>query len=99
MKELLEAMRETMREVIEEQKVIRESQIRTEADLKFHIKRTNLLEEKLNAELQLLNAKSEKLRQDIDIVKKAETVLKFMAVIGTSMATLGGILYTIREFF
>lgn len=36
---------ETIKEIRDELKVIRESQIRTEADLNYHIERTNKLED------------------------------------------------------
>lgn len=37
-----------MEEIKKELQVIRESQIRTELDVKYHIKRTNLLEQRVN---------------------------------------------------
>ena len=43
-----------MKELQQDIKVIRESQIRMEQDLKYHIKRTDLLEEKVNKNTELL---------------------------------------------
>ena len=43
-----------MKEIQQDVKVIRESQIRMEQDLKYHIKRTDLLEEKVNKNTELL---------------------------------------------
>ena len=43
-----------MKEIQQDLKVIRESQIRMEQDLKYHIKRTDLLEEKVNKNTELL---------------------------------------------
>lgn len=43
-----------MDELKQDIKVIRESQIRMEQDIKYHIKRTDLLEEKVNSNTELL---------------------------------------------
>lgn len=43
-----------MEELKQDIKVIRESQIRMEQDIKYHIKRTDLLEEKVNKNTELL---------------------------------------------
>lgn len=43
-----------MEELKQDIKVIRESQIRMEQDLKYHIKRTDLLEEKVDKNTELL---------------------------------------------
>ena len=43
-----------MKDIQQDVKVIRESQIRMEQDLKYHIKRTDLLEEKVNKNTELL---------------------------------------------
>jgi len=43
-----------MNELKQDIKVIRESQIRMEQDIKYHIKRTDLLEEKVNKNTELL---------------------------------------------
>ena len=43
-----------MKEIQQDVKVIRESQIRMEQDLKYHIKHANLLEEKVNKNTELL---------------------------------------------
>jgi hypothetical protein len=37
-----------MEDIKKELQIIRESQIRTELDVKYHIKRTNLLEQRVN---------------------------------------------------
>ena len=43
-----------MKELKQDIQVIRESQIRMEQDLKYHIKRTDLLEEKVDKNTELL---------------------------------------------
>ena len=43
-----------MEELKQDIKVIRESQIRMEQDIKYHIKRTDLLEEKVDKNTELL---------------------------------------------
>lgn len=43
-----------MEELKQDIKIIRESQIRMEQDLKYHIKRTDLLEEKVDKNTELL---------------------------------------------
>jgi len=43
-----------MKEIKQDIQVIRESQIRMEQDIKYHIKRTDLLEEKVNKNTELL---------------------------------------------
>ena len=43
-----------MKELEQDIKVIRESQIRMEQDIKYHIKRTDLLEEKVDKNTELL---------------------------------------------
>ena len=43
-----------MKELKQDIKVIRESQIRMEQDIKYHIKRTDLLEEKVDKNTELL---------------------------------------------
>ena len=43
-----------MKEIKQDIQVIRESQIRMEQDLKYHIKRTDLLEEKVDKNTELL---------------------------------------------
>jgi len=43
-----------MKEIREDIQTIRESQIRMEADLKYHIKRTDLLEEKVNKNEEII---------------------------------------------
>jgi hypothetical protein len=50
---------EAIKDIREELKVIRESQIRTEADLSYHIKRTDSLE-------KLLNIHESKIEQQIE---------------------------------
>lgn len=51
---LLENGTVKMDELKQDIKVIRESQIRMEQDIKYHIKRTDLLEEKVNSNTELL---------------------------------------------
>ena len=51
---LLENGTVDMDEIKQDVKVIRESQIRMEQDIKYHIKRTDLLEEKVNKNTELL---------------------------------------------
>ena len=43
-----------MKDIQQDVEVIRDSQIRMEQDLKYHIKRTDLLEEKVNKNTELL---------------------------------------------
>ena len=43
-----------MKDIKQDIQVIRESQIRMEQDLKYHIKRTDLLEEKVDKNTELL---------------------------------------------
>lgn len=43
-----------MKEIEQDIRVIRESQIRMEQDIKYHIKRTDLLEERVNKNEELL---------------------------------------------
>jgi hypothetical protein len=43
-----------MKDIKQDIKVIRESQIRMEQDIKYHIRRTDLLEEKVNSNTELL---------------------------------------------
>ena len=43
-----------MKEIREDIQVIRESQIRMEADLKYHIKRTDLLEQKVEKNEEII---------------------------------------------
>jgi len=43
-----------MKEIEQDIKVIRESQIRMEQDIKYHIKRTDLLEDKVASNTELL---------------------------------------------
>ena len=57
---------------------IRESQIRMESDLKYHIKRTDLLENDLDVRYNSLNVEIKKLDDDVALLKQP---LSFMAVI------------------
>lgn len=62
-----------MKEIEQDIKVIRESQIRMEQDIKYHIKRTDLLEEKVNSNTELL--------QPLIVWKWMRENLKFILVI------------------
>lgn len=54
-------------EIIKDLKLIRESQIRMEGDLKYHIRRTDLLEGKVELEVEAIHAK-------IKPIHKAHTI-------------------------
>ena len=62
-----------MKEIKQDIQVIRESQIRMEQDLKYHIKRTDLLEEKVNKNTELL--------QPLVVWKWMRENLKFILVL------------------
>ena len=62
-----------MKEVKEDIKVIRESQIRMEQDIKYHIKRTDLLEQRVT--------KNEELLQPMIVWKWLRDNLRFILLI------------------
>lgn len=62
-----------MKEIEQDIKVIRESQIRMEQDIKYHIKRTDLLEERVE--------KNEELLQPLVVWKWMRENLRFILVL------------------
>ena len=76
-----------MKELEQDIKVIRESQIRMEQDIKYHIKRTDLLEEKVNSNTELL--------QPLIVWKWLRENFKFILVLLGCIASI--IIYIIRS--
>ena len=73
MKEILEDLRKDVREV-------RESQIRMESDLKYHIRRTDLLEDAIENQKQLL--------EPMMVFRFLRTNLKFLMVMMAAIAAV-----------
>ena len=69
-----------MKEIEQDIKVIRESQIRMEQDIKYHIKRTDLLEKRVN--------KNEELLQPLVVWKWMRDNLKFILVLLGCIASI-----------
>ena len=69
-----------MKEIEQDIQVIRESQIRMEQDIKYHIKRTDLLEEKVNKNTELL--------QPLVVWKWMRDNLRFILVILGCIASI-----------
>jgi hypothetical protein len=76
-----------MDELKQDIKVIRESQIRMEQDIKYHIKRTDLLEEKVNSNTELL--------QPLIVWKWMRENFKFILVLLGCIASI--VIYLIRS--
>jgi len=75
-----------MKEIEQDIKVIRESQIRMEQDIKYHIKRTDLLEERVE--------KNEELLQPLVVWKWLRENLRFILVLLGCIASI--IMYVMR---
>ena len=73
MKEILEDLRKDVREV-------RESQIRMESDLQYHIRRTDLLEDAIENQKQLL--------EPMMVFRFLRTNLKFLMVMMAAIAAV-----------
>lgn len=69
-----------MKEIEQDIKVIRESQIRMEQDIKYHIKRTDLLEERVD--------KNEELLQPLVVWKWLRENLRFILVLLGCIASI-----------
>ena len=69
-----------MKEIEQDIKVIRESQIRMEQDIKYHIKRTDLLEKRVD--------KNEELLQPLVVWKWMRENLKFILVLLGCIASI-----------
>ena len=69
-----------MKEIEQDIKVIRESQIRMEQDIKYHIKRTDLLEKRVD--------KNEDLLQPLVVWKWMRDNLKFILVLIGCIASI-----------
>lgn len=69
-----------MKEIEQDIKVIRESQIRMEQDIKYHIKRTDLLEKRVD--------KNEELLQPLVVWKWMRDNLKFILVLLGCIASI-----------
>jgi hypothetical protein len=83
--------------MIDELREIRESQIRMEADLKYHIKRTDLLESDLDARYGNLSREIDRLDADVIILKQP---LSFMAVmkIAGAVSTMVSIVLMLLKY-
>lgn len=75
-----------MKEIQQDIKVIRESQIRMEQDIKYHIKRTDLLEERVE--------KNEELLQPLVVWKWLRENLRFILVLLGCIASI--VMYVIK---
>ena len=74
-----------MKEIRDDIQTIRESQIRMEADIKYHIKRTDLLEERVD--------KNEKLIQPLVVFSWVSNNIRTLMLLGTlSLGIIIGVL-------
>ena len=83
--------------MIDELRQIRESQIRMEADLKYHIRRTDLLESDLDTRYSSLNNEIKKLDSDISILKQPLSFVAVMKIAG-AVSTMVSIVLMLLKY-
>lgn len=84
--------------MIDEIKQIRESQIRMEADLKYHIKRTDLLEIDVARKHQILSEEIEQIDTDVRALSKPMSFVDVMKIAGIISACVASVLAILQHF-
>lgn len=84
---------EDLRKAVQE---IRESQIRMEADLKYHIKRTDLLEAEINSRYTDLSGEIEKLDADVVTLKQPLAFFEVVKIAGVVSAMVASMLAILK---
>jgi SpoU rRNA methylase family enzyme len=85
----MDEIKEALKELRDEQKVIRESQIRTESDLHFHIKRSEHLEKLVEIQEARVNKELEEISEQVREIKLPyRLVAWFLGSIGVLAAAL-----------
>jgi hypothetical protein len=79
-------------------KEIRESQIRMESDLKYHIRRTDLLEKDVNLRAAALKAEVDKIDRNVIELSKPMAFADIMKVAGAVAAVVSSTLLVIKYF-
>lgn len=97
MRQFIDEIKKELRDIKEHQNNIRESQIRMESDIKHHIKRTDLLEKKLDTEIAEVNQGVEKLRGSAIRADRMMVIAKFISWALGAVATVVSIVYGISR--
>ena len=84
--------------MIDELKVIRESQIRMEADVKHHIKRTDLLEESMWNRNTVVDKEIRKLELDIVSLSQPMSFMEVLKIAGTVAALVASVLAILKHY-
>lgn len=87
-----------MNDIREKLDEIRESQIRMEADLKYHIMRTDLLEEKLSKTETKMETAVEELDTRLHVVEQPVSFMKVVKIIGGVLGVLTGLTALYAKF-
>jgi hypothetical protein len=83
----------------ENQSEMKESQIRMEADIKHHIKRTDLLEEKVEVDFVKIEDRIKELQVQAENADKIMTVIRFISKSILILSAIAGLLYTTSKVF
>lgn len=79
-------------------KEIRESQIRMESDLKYHIRRTDLLERDVDARAQALKIEVDRIDKNVVNLSKPISFVDVMKIAATVAALVSSILVALKHY-
>lgn len=81
----LDVIYDMVKEIDRKQDDMRESQIRMEEDVNYHIRRTDLLEEKMNLQKKATNERFKKLEEPKQVISGIKKALIWLGGIGTAV--------------
>jgi len=79
-------------------KEIRESQIRMESDLKYHIRRTDLLERDVELRAAALKSEVDQIDKNVSALAKPMSLMDALKIAGIVAATVSSILIALKHF-
>jgi hypothetical protein len=79
-------------------KEIRESQIRMESDLKYHIRRTDLLERDVDARAAALKLEVDRIDKNVINLSKPISFIDVMKIAATVAAVVSSILVALKHY-
>jgi hypothetical protein len=87
-----------MDELRKDLKEIRESQIRMESDLKYHIRRTDLLEKDVDARATALKIEVDRIDRNVVNLSKPIAFVDVMKIAATVAALVSSILVALKHY-
>lgn len=97
MEDFFKKLWEELQLIEKNQQEMKESQIRMEADIRHHIKRTDLLEEKVELDFTKIEDRIKELQVQAENADKIMTVVRFVAKSILVLSALAGLVYTISS--